>query len=96
MGFSGGPSGKEPTCQKIPWRRAWQPTSVLLPGESHGQRSLEGIVHRVAKSQINNISIPRKDNVLLMTSTRIIDYLERSTRIYKIIQIIYCLNIIKI
>ena len=27
---------------KIPWRRAWQPTPVLLPGESHEQRSLEG------------------------------------------------------
>ena len=27
---------------KIPWRRAWQPTLVLLPGESHGQRSLQG------------------------------------------------------
>ena len=25
-----------------PWRRAWQPTPVLLPGESHGQRSLAG------------------------------------------------------
>ena len=24
------------------WRRAWQPTPVFLPGESHGQRSLEG------------------------------------------------------
>ena len=24
---------------KIPWRRKWQPTPVLLPGESHGQRS---------------------------------------------------------
>ena len=23
-----------------PWRRAWQPTPVLLPGEFHGQRSL--------------------------------------------------------
>ena len=27
---------------KIPWRRAWQPSPVLLPGESHGQRSLAG------------------------------------------------------
>ena len=27
---------------KIPWRRAWQPTPVFLPGESHGQRSLSG------------------------------------------------------
>ena len=26
----------------IPWRRAWQPTPVLLPGESLGQRSLAG------------------------------------------------------
>ena len=49
-------SGKESTCQcrrhrrlkfypwvgKMPWRRAWQPTSVFLPGKSHGQRSLAG------------------------------------------------------
>ena len=27
---------------KISWRREWQPTPVLLPGESHGQRSLAG------------------------------------------------------
>jgi len=52
--FPGGASGKELACQckrhkkcgldpwvqKIPWRRAWQPTPVFLPGESHGQRSL--------------------------------------------------------
>ena len=46
-------SGRESACQcrghgfdpwvgKIPWRRAWQPTPVFLPGESHGQGSLEG------------------------------------------------------
>ena len=28
--------------EKIPWRRAWQPTPVFLPGESHGHRSLAG------------------------------------------------------
>ena len=27
---------------KIPWRRAWQPTPVFLPRESHGHRSLVG------------------------------------------------------
>ena len=27
---------------KIPWRREWQPTPVILPGEFHGQRSLVG------------------------------------------------------
>ena len=55
VGFPGGTSSKEPPCQckrhkrrgfdpwvrKTPWRRAWQPTPVFLPGESHGQRSLE-------------------------------------------------------
>ena len=49
-------SGKEPACQcrrhkkcgfdswvgKILWRRARQLTPVFLPGESHGQSSLEG------------------------------------------------------
>ena len=46
----GGARSEEPVCQgmrcrrhgflclvgKIPWRRAWQPTPVFLPGESHG------------------------------------------------------------
>ena len=31
-----------PWVRKIPWRTAWQPTPVFLPGESHGQRSLMG------------------------------------------------------
>ena len=49
----GGASGKELTCQyrrckrcgfnpwvrKIPWRRAWEPTPIFLPGESHGKRN---------------------------------------------------------
>ena len=28
--------------RKIPWRRKWQPMPVLLPGKSHGWRSLVG------------------------------------------------------
>ena len=47
------PCGKpefHPWVGKIPWRSAWQPTPVFLPGESHGQRSLVGAVHWVAKS----------------------------------------------
>jgi len=28
--------------RKIPWRRAWQPTPVFLPGEACGLRSLAG------------------------------------------------------
>ena len=56
LGFPGGTSGKEPTCQckrhkrpgfnphvqKIHRRSAWQLTRVFLPGESQGQRSLVG------------------------------------------------------
>ena len=30
----------DPWVRKTPWRRAWQPTPVFLPGESDGQRSL--------------------------------------------------------
>ena len=62
--FPGGASGKEPGCQckrctrcrfdpwvgKIPWKRAWQPTPVFLPGKSHAQRSLEDYSPWVAKS----------------------------------------------
>ena len=34
----------------LPWRRQWHPTPVLLPGESHGQRSLTGYtVHGIPK-----------------------------------------------
>ena len=54
MAFPGGVSGKEAIYQfrrckrhrfsfwvrKITWRRAWQPTPVFLPGESHRQKNL--------------------------------------------------------
>ena len=60
----GNTSGKEPTCEwrrhkrwgfdswvgKIAWRRAWPPTPAFWPGESPGQRSLAGRVHRTTKS----------------------------------------------
>ena len=32
----------DPWVLKIPWRRKWQPTPVLLPGKFRGQRSLVG------------------------------------------------------
>ena len=32
----------DPWVGKIPWRRKWPPTAVVLPGRFHGQRSLAG------------------------------------------------------
>ena len=32
----------DPWVRKIPWRGEWLPTPVLLPGESHEQRTLAG------------------------------------------------------
>ena len=54
-------SGKESTCQcrrhrfdpwvgKIPWRRKWPRTLVLLLGKSHGQRGLVATVYGVVKN----------------------------------------------
>ena len=37
-----GRPGFDPWIGKILWRREWHPTPVLLPGESHGQRTLAG------------------------------------------------------
>ena len=34
--------GSIPGVKKIPWRRAWPPTPVFVPRESHGWRSLVG------------------------------------------------------
>ena len=66
LGFPGGASGKESTCQcrrhkrggfnpwvgKIPWRKAWQPTLVFLLRESHRQGSLVGCSSWSPKSWI--------------------------------------------
>ena len=31
-----GDEGSSPGLGRLPWRRPWQPTPVLLPGESYG------------------------------------------------------------
>ena len=44
--------GLIPGSGRFSWRGKWQSTPAFLPGESHGQRSLEGnTVHGVAKRQ---------------------------------------------
>ena len=59
----------DPWAGKIPWRRAWQPTPVFLPGKLDGKRSLEDTVHGVAESDMNEqtqeTSMPVADLVFL-------------------------------
>ena len=43
------PSSFDPWLGKIPWRRKWQPTPVVLHGEVHGQRSLMGTIYEIIK-----------------------------------------------
>ena len=63
LGFPGGSDGKEYAChagepclvpgsRRFPWRRAWQPTPIFLPGESHGQRSLMGYIQSMGSQRV--------------------------------------------
>ena len=66
-GFPSGLVGKEPTCHcrrckrhrldpwvgKSPWRRAWQPTPVFLPGESP-QREEPGRLQSTGSQRVAN------------------------------------------
>ena len=46
--------------RKIPWRRKWKPASVFLPGESRGQRGLEGYSPRGLKRIGHNWAIKQQ------------------------------------
>ena len=72
--FPGGSDSKESACNvgrhgfdpwvgKIHWRREWQSTPGFLPGDSHEQRSLGAIIHRV--------EIVRHDSTTTTTTTTI-------------------------
>ena len=44
--------GFDPWVRKIPWSRAWQPTSVFLPWESYGKKL--GRLHSVVWEKVGN------------------------------------------
>ena len=50
----------------VSWRRQWHPTPVLLPGKSHGWRSLEGCSPWVPEGQtrLGNFPFPFHFHVL--------------------------------
>ena len=63
--------GFNPWVEKITLKRAWQPTPVFLPGESHGLRSLEGyIVHGVVKSH----TLLKRLACKLLTMMKVLSY----------------------
>ena len=51
-----GRPGFDPWVGKIPWRRERLPTPVCLPGEFHGQRSLEGYSPRLPRVGHNGVT----------------------------------------
>ena len=66
-------SGKKSTCHcrtpgfhpwvgKTRWRRAWQPTLAFFPGESDGQRSLEGYLVLLAVHKESDTTEPLNNN----------------------------------
>ena len=91
-------SDKESTCQyrryrrrgfnpwvgKIPWRRAWQPTPVFLPGESHGRRSLAGYSPwgRTESDTTERLNTTQRTIWLLLVSKREQVFKGRGSRVY--------------
>ena len=61
-----------PWVRKIPWRRAWQPTPVFLPGESHGQSSLVGYLALLDVHKESDMTEPlnNHNNMLVSVTLR--------------------------
>ena len=53
--------------QKIPWGRAWQPTPVFLPRESHGQRSLAGYSPQ-GRKESDTTDVPEQAHTIMFHS----------------------------
>ena len=46
--------GFNPRVGKIPWRRKWRSSTIFLPGESNGQRSLAGMGSQKNQTQLSD------------------------------------------
>ena len=55
-------TGLIPGSGRFPWRRKWQPTPVVLPGESHGQRNLVGCTQWSPKRVGHNLATKQQQN----------------------------------
>ena len=54
--------GFDPWVRKIPWRRKWQPTTLCLPGKSHGQGSLAGCSPRGCEKAEHDLAIKQQQH----------------------------------
>ena len=84
MGFPGGAGGTDSACQrrrcrrcgldpwvrKIPWRRAWQPTPVFMPGESQGQRGLAGYIQYIGLQRVAQDEVTQHIRCMVSTYIR--------------------------
>ena len=52
----------DPWVGKMLWRREWQPTPVLEPGKSHGQRSLMNYSSWGHKRVGHNLAVKQQHN----------------------------------
>ena len=71
-----GDAGSIPGLGRFPWRRKWHPIPGFLPGESHGQKSLEGYSLWGCKESDVNERSPRLGSYLRNTRIRGKKYLS--------------------
>ena len=78
----------DPWVGKILWRRKWQPTPVLLPGKSHGWRSLVGYSpwgHKEMDSteqfHFTSVALRRSKVLRIIVLDTIVSYSDRDRQI---------------
>ena len=98
-GFPGGISGKEPVCQcrrhkrrglhptigTIPWRRAQEPTPVLLPGESQDRGTWRVTVYSATTevTQRTHVHVKRRTfkDLISVNQSQIIQLCQRRRKL---------------
>ena len=75
---AGDARGFDPGVRKIPWRKTWRPTPLLLPGESHGQRSVIGYIpggHKELDSATSpSLFFPKVINSAFLPKVKFLSY----------------------
>ena len=59
-----GRHGFNPWIRKILWRKQWQPTPVVLPGEFHGKRSLGGFIQSMGSQRVRHSWVTERAHTL--------------------------------